>query len=205
MDFIEGLPKSSGSNCILVVVDKFSKYAHFIPLAHPFTAFQVAVSYMNSVFKLHGLPTAIVSDRDKVFTSHVWQELFKLLGTDLKMSSAYHPQTDGQTERVNQCLETYLRCFVNACPSKWSNWLPLAEYWYNTSYHSSLGKSPFVVLYGHEPRHFGIDLSHTCQNEDLQNWLQERALMQNLVRQHLTRAQNKMKANADKHRSHREF
>jgi transposase InsO family protein len=130
-----------------VVVDKFSKYAQFIPLSYPFIAFQVAHSYMNNFFKLHGMPTAIVSDRDKVFTSHIWQELFKLLGTDLQMSSAYHPQTDGQTERVNQCLETYLRCFVNACPTKWSNWLAQAEYWYNTSYHSSLSKSPFVVLY----------------------------------------------------------
>jgi hypothetical protein len=126
LDFIEGLPKSAGSNCILVVVDKFSKYAHFLPLSHPFTAFQVALLYMNNVFKLHGMPTAMVLDRDKVFTSNIWQELFKLLGTDLKMSSAYHPQTDGQTERVNQCLETYLRCFVNACPTKWSNWLALA-------------------------------------------------------------------------------
>lgn len=111
LDFIEGLPKSSNHNCILVVVDKFSKYAHFLPLSHPYIAFQVALLYMNNVFKLHGLPTAIVSDRDKVFTSHVWQELFKLLNTDLRISSAYHPQTDGQTERVNQCLETYLRCF----------------------------------------------------------------------------------------------
>lgn len=151
------------------------------------------------------MPTAMVSDRDKVFTSHIWQELFKLLGTDLQMSSAYHPQTEGQTERVNQCLETYLRCFVNVCPTKWSNWLALAEYWYNTSYHSSLGKSPFVVIYGHEPRYFGIDISQSCQNEELQNWLQEHELMQNLVRQHLTRAQNKKKVQADKRRSHRDF
>lgn len=119
LDFIEGLPRSAGYNCILVVVDKFSKYAHFLPLSHPFTALQIATIYMNNVFKLHGLPTTLVSDRDKIFTSNLWQELFKLLGTDLRMSSAYHPQTDGQTERVNQCLETYLRCFVHTCPSGW--------------------------------------------------------------------------------------
>lgn len=128
LDFIEGLPKSAGYNCILVVVDKFSKYAHFVTLAHPFTALQVAVTYLNNIFKLHGLPHVMISDRDKVFTSNVWQELFKLLGTDLRMSSAYHPQTDSQTERVNQCLETYLRCFVHSCPTKWSQWLALAEY-----------------------------------------------------------------------------
>jgi len=188
LDFIEGLPKSASYNCILVVVDKFSKYAHFVPLSHPFTALQVAVAYLNNIFKLHGLPTVMVSDTDKIFTSNIWQELFKLLGTDLRMSSAYHPQTDGQTERVNQCLETYLRCFLHACPAKWSQWLALAEYWYNTSFHSSLGQSPFLVLYGHEPRHFGIDISQACKSSDLQGWLEERSLMQSLVRQHLIRA-----------------
>ena len=148
MDFIEGLPRSHGYNCIMVVVDKFSKYAHFVPLSHPFTALKVALQYMEHVFKLHGLPEAIVSDRDKVFTSNLWQELFRLAGTELRMSSAYHPQSDGQTERVNQCLEGYLRCFVHSCPTKWKEWLALAEFWYNTSYHTSLNKTPFDVLYG---------------------------------------------------------
>lgn len=91
MDFIEGLPKSKSFNCILVVVDKFTKYAHFLPLSHPFTALEVATLFMNNIFKLHGLPQAIVSDRDKIFTSNLWKELFKLLGTQLHMSSAYHP------------------------------------------------------------------------------------------------------------------
>lgn len=127
-------------------MDKFFKYAHFLPLSHPFTALQVALVYMNNIFKLHGLPTAIVSDRDKIFTSAVWQELFKLTGTTLRMSTTYHPQTDGQTERVNQCLETYLRCFVRACTSKLSQSLSLAEFWYNTSYHSTLDSTPFMVI-----------------------------------------------------------
>ena len=116
MDFIEDLPKYGTQSCILVVVDTFSKYAHFIPLSHPFTALTVATAFMNNVYKLHGLPQAIVSDRDRVFTSHFWQELFKLTNTQLRMTSAYHPQFDGQTKRVNQYLETYLRCFVHACP-----------------------------------------------------------------------------------------
>jgi hypothetical protein len=121
------------------------------------------------------------------------------------MSSAYHPQTDGQTERANQCLETYLHCFVHTCSSKWSHWLALADYWYNTSFHSSLGKTPFVVLYGHEPQHFGIDLAQSCPVDDLCTWLEERELMQHLVRQHLVRAQNKMKTQADKKRTNRVF
>ena len=96
MAFIEGLPKPASYNCILVVVDKFSKYAHFIPLSHPFTAFQVVIVYLQHVYKLHGLPKAMISDRDKIFTNNLWKELFKLLGTDLHMSSAYHPQSNGQ-------------------------------------------------------------------------------------------------------------
>lgn len=95
MDFIEGLPKSAHYNCILVVVDKFSKYAHFLKLSHPFSALSIAKLYMEHVYKLHGMPKVIVSDRDKIFTSQLWQELFRLSGTELRMSSAYHPQSDG--------------------------------------------------------------------------------------------------------------
>lgn len=111
LDFIEGLPTSSKFNCILEVVDLFIKCGHFIPLSHPFTAYVVAKAFLDQVYRHHGLPTSIVSDRDRIFTSHFWSELFTM---------AYHPQSDGQTERLNQCLETYLRCFVHACPAKWS-------------------------------------------------------------------------------------
>jgi hypothetical protein len=115
MDFIEGLPLSGSANCILVVVDKFSKYSHFIPLHHPFTTAVVAQTFLHNVYKLHGLPAAIISDRDRVFTSQFCQELFKAAKVQLQMSSANHPQMDGQTKRVNQCLETFLHCFVHAC------------------------------------------------------------------------------------------
>jgi transposase InsO family protein len=131
------------------------------------------------------MPKFIISDRDKVFTSEVWQELFMLTETTLNMSSAYHPQTDGQTERFNQCLETYLRCMVHACPSKWSQWLPLAEYWYNTTYHSALGKTPFEVLYAYSPRHFGLVAPEACGGADLAKWLQEHFEMTELIKHNL--------------------
>jgi hypothetical protein len=96
MDFIEGLPKSRNANCILVVVDKFSKYNHFLALLHPFTATSVAHIFLDQVYRLYGMPTAIISDREKIFTGSFWQELFKLTKVYVQMSSAYHPQTDGE-------------------------------------------------------------------------------------------------------------
>lgn len=153
---------SHGYDCILVVVNLFSKYCHFIGLKHPFTALSMAKQFMIHIYKLHGLPIAIVSDRDRIFTSQFWCELFWLAGMDLQMSSTYHPQSDGQTERVNQCMETFLRCFANATSSKWFDWLHLAELWYNTSWHSALKQSPFFVLYGQTPRQLGITPATYC-------------------------------------------
>ncbi|XP_026453013.1 uncharacterized protein LOC113353717 [Papaver somniferum] len=117
MDFINGMPISDRKSILLVIVDKLTKYAHFIPLHHPYTAVSVAQVFLNQVFKLHGLPSSIVSDRDKVFTSNFWQDLFKATGTKLNLSTTYHPQTDSQTERVNACLENYLRCIAGHKPS----------------------------------------------------------------------------------------
>ena len=148
LDYVEGLPKSDGFSVILVVVDCLTKYAHFFPLKHPFSALSVAQVIYDGVVKLHGLPKTMVSDRDKIFTSIVWTKLFKLVGVQLLFSTAYHPQTDGQTERVNQCFEMYLRCAVSDAPKKWHAWLAQAEFWYNTNFHTAIGCSPFNVWIG---------------------------------------------------------
>ena len=121
------------------------------------------------------------------------------------MSTAYHPQSDGQTERVNQCLETFLRCYTHACPKQWSSWLDLAEYWYNTSFHTAVGCSPFEVMYGYAPSAFGIEAAHNSSITNLASWLSDRALNTELIRQHLLRAKQRMKKNADLHRSERQF
>lgn len=205
LDFVEGLPVSQRMDVILVVVDKFSKYSHFVPLKHPFAATLVAQAFMINIYKLHGMPKVLISDRDHIFRSELWKELFTRAGVKLAMSTAYHPQTDGQTERVNQCLETFLRCFVHACPQQWFRWLHLAEFWYNTSFHSSLGRSPFEVLYGHSPRVLGIEAANSCQVQDLRTWLLDHELMQQLIKQYLSRAQECTKCQADKKRSERVF
>jgi IS30 family transposase len=105
MDFNEALPLSDGYNVIMVVVDRFSKYAHFVPMRHPFTAQKVSKFFMDNIVKLHGMPLTIVSDKDKIFTSQFWKDLFAALDKKLLYSTAYHPHTDGQTERVNQCID----------------------------------------------------------------------------------------------------
>ncbi|GAU16304.1 hypothetical protein TSUD_299360 [Trifolium subterraneum] len=151
MDFITGLPKSKGYEAVFVIVDRLSKYVHFVPLKHPYTARTIAEIFVREVVRLHGVPLSIVSDRDPIFISNFWKELFKLQGTKLRMSTSYHPETDGQTEVVNRCLETYLRCFISDQLGTWSNWLSWSEYWFNTSYHTTTGKTPYEIVYGRTP------------------------------------------------------
>ena len=136
---------------VLTVVDHFSKYAHFIALGHPYSATSVAQAFFDQIVRLHGLPCSIVSDRDPVFTSAFWTELFRLSGVTLRLSSAFHPQTDGQSEVTNRILGVYLRCLAGDRPRSWLRWLPWAEFCYNSSFQTALRATPFEVVYGRPP------------------------------------------------------
>ncbi|MCH79330.1 transposon Tf2-1 polyprotein [Trifolium medium] len=205
MDFITGLPKSKGFEAILVVVDRLSKYSHFIPLKHPYTAKSIAEIFCKEIIRLHGIPLSIVSDRDPIFISNFWKELFKLQGTKLLMSTAYHPESDGQTEVVNRCLETYLRCFIADQPRTWVSWVHWAEFWFNTTFHSSTEKTPFEIVYGRQPPLIARWIQGETRVESVQRDLMDRDEALRQLRNQLVRAQDKMKQQADKKRVDRSF
>jgi hypothetical protein len=121
--------------------------AHVLTLSHPYSALTVAKAFFDHVVKLHGLPMSIVNDRDPVFTSNVWCEMLRLSGTQLRMSSAFRPQTDGQSEVTNNIITIYLRCLTGDRPKSWLRWPLWVEYCYNTSYQTALRSTPFQVVY----------------------------------------------------------
>lgn len=153
----------------------------------------MAKAFLDSIVKLHGVPRSIVTDRDKIFTSTMWRDIFKALGSKLSYSTAYHPQTDGQSERINQCVEQYLRCAVYDRPGKWHSWLPMAEFWYNSSYHTSMGCSPYKALYGQEPNFGGMpNVTLAADSESKAIPLPDAAHIAQL-REHLIQAQARIK------------
>jgi hypothetical protein len=160
MDFIVKLPPSADPvtkesyDGIMVVTDRFSKYGRFIPYRETWTAVDLAHVFLRNVVANHGLPEQLISDRDKLFTSNFWTALMQHLSVKHKMSTAYHPQTDGQTERLNQTLEQYLRHYVNTRHNNWVELLPLAQIAYNHSPTTTTGTSPFYANFGYEPRDF---------------------------------------------------
>lgn len=168
MDFVTGLPTVSGGyDSIFVVVDKLTKVAHLVPIKKTFSASDVARVFIKEIVRLHGFPRRILSDRDAKFTSKFWKALFKAIGTELNMSTAFHPKSDGQSERVNQVIEDFLWAYCNQQPSSWVKYLPLVEFAYNSSHHQSLGMTPFKAIYGQDcfnspqvVRSLGFSASH---------------------------------------------
>ena len=151
MDFVTGLPLSRGNTTVLTVVDRFSKMTHFIALPKLPSAKEMAEVMMHNVFRLHGFPKDIVSDRGPQFVSRFWKEFCRLIGATVSLSSGYHPESSGQTERLNQELETCLRCLVSQNPSSWSEHLTWVEYAHNILPTSATGLSPFHCVYGYQP------------------------------------------------------
>ena len=139
------------------------------------------------------MPASIISDRNQIFLSNFWKEIFQLQGTVLKRRTAYHPQTDGQSEVVNRCLEAYLRCFSSNKPRQWPKWISWAEFWYNTTHHSTIGCTPFKVLYGRDPPALLRTTPGTTTVSLVEHQLMERDAMLDDLRMHLLGAQQRMK------------
>jgi hypothetical protein len=153
MDFVVGLPKTQkGHDSMWVIVDRLTKVAHFLPVRTTYGREKLAKIYIENIVKLHGVPSRIVSNRGTQFTSRFWKSLHRAMGTKLNFSSAYHPQTDGQIERVNQIMEDMLRACVLTYGKDWEQSLPYAEFSYNNGYQTSLGMLPFEALYGRKYR-----------------------------------------------------
>jgi hypothetical protein len=146
MDFMVNLPPSRGFDAIMVVVDRFSKMAHFIPTKDEAITQEIGRLFFTHVFKHHGLPKDIVSDRDPKFTSKFWRTLWKRMGSKLKMSISFHSQTDGQTERVNLVIQQFLKNYVATDQQDWVDHLELVEFCYNNSKHSATGSTPFQMV-----------------------------------------------------------
>ena len=148
MDFITTLPRVVGNfDSIFVVVECLTKVAHLISTHTTASVSDIAQLFVKEIVKLHGVPTMIISDRDAKFTSKFWMAMFQSLGTLLNLNLAYHPEIDGQNERVNQVIEDMLRSYCSQQPHLWLKFLPLVEFAYNSLPHRSLGMSPFKTLY----------------------------------------------------------
>jgi transposase InsO family protein len=150
MDFVSGLPRASSSqDAVWVIVDQLTKTAHFLPIK---MTYRLAELYIKEIVRLHGISVSIVSDHDPRFTSRFWRSLQEALGTKLTFSTAFHPQTDGQTERTIQTLEDMLQLCVLDFKGSWIQYIPLIEFAYNNNYHASIKMAPYEALYGRRCR-----------------------------------------------------
>lgn len=205
MDFVTGLPPSRDWNgqvydSICVVLDRLTKMAHYIAVTTTLTAWQLAHVIHQEIVRIHGLPDSIVSDRDKLFTSHFHQELCQLLRIKPRLSTAYHPQTDGQTERQNSTMEQYLRAYVNYEQDDWVLLLASAEFAYNNATQSSTKVSPFYAMYGYNPRmSFEDEPDRRSISQPAEDHAQHLQQVMRAMKDELTRSQASQQKFYDKH------
>ena len=199
MDFITGLPLSDTYDAIMVVVDRFTKMAHFIPTDISVTSERTAQLYIDNVFKLHGLPKSIISDRGPQFDAVFWQQFWKQLKVKRTLSTAYHPQTDGQTERVNSIISQYLRSFVDYQQLDWTRYLALAEFTYNNTVHSATKVTPFYADTGRHPR-FDVAANSMSVTDNPSELASRIASLGDYLKEQIEAARLEMAKYADVHR-----
>jgi len=203
VDFITKLPVSKGYDLILVVCDRFPKMSHFVATTEKTTAEGLARMFRDNIWKLHGLPESVISDKGPQFVAGMTKELNKMLGIETKLSMAYHPEIDGQTERTNQELEQYLRMYVNHRQNNWAEWLATAEFAFNNKVHTTTKTSPFQVNYGRELR-MGFDIRKKGKNKKIEEFVREMKERHEEARAALVKLQEKMKRQADRSRKEAE-
>jgi len=199
-DFITKLLLAQGYDSILVVVDQLTKMVHFVPTMEKTSAEGLARLFRDNVWKLHGLPESIISDRGPQFVAGLMRELNEMLGIKSRLSMAFHPQTDGQTERVNQELEQYLRMFIDHRQEQWPKWLGTAEFAYNNKGHSSTRTSLFKANYGQDPR-MGFEGRKKGKYAGAEKFIEKMKKIQEEAKAALGKAQADMKKYTDKKRS----
>ena len=200
VDLITKLPLTQGYDSILVVVNWFTKMAHFVPTIEKTTAEGLARLFRDNVWQLHGLYESIISDRGPQFTASLMKELNGLLGIETKLSTAFHLQTDGQTKCMNQELEQYLRIFIDHRQEQWPEWLGMAEFAYNNKVHTGTKVSPFQANNGQNPR-MGFEIRKKKRFEKVEKFIERMKEIQREAKAALAKTQENMKRYADKYRS----
>jgi hypothetical protein len=206
VDFVVGLPLTSHRhNSILVIVDMLTKSANFILVRDTYDVTDVAPVSVSEVIHFHGIPKKIISNRDSRFTSRFWTSLQSALGTQLNLRTTYHTETDGKTERVNQVMEDMLRMYVTDNQTQWEKYLPLVEFAYNNSFHSSIGMPPYEALYGipcKTPLSWDRIEDQVIVGPEIIQEMEERVIQ---IRQTLKEAHDRQKSYADAHKTDRSY
>ncbi|KZV42601.1 hypothetical protein F511_19861 [Dorcoceras hygrometricum] len=200
MDFVVGLPRIvHGFNAIWFIIDRLTKSAHFLLVKTTYDLNKYAELYVKEIVRLHGIPSSIVSDRDPRFTSRFWKSLHKALGTKLTFSTAFHPQADGQSERVIQILEDLLRMCVLDFADSWDSKLPLVEFAYNNSYQASIEMAPYEALYGRKCRS-PIHSDDIGERTEIGPDIEQASEAIKRIRDRMKTTQSRQKSYADSHR-----